>query len=298
MFGLIGAALKGAGEGYATYAKGELENQQKLEYQKQILQMQEEKDRRIAEFTADLGVKTKKREIEEVDPLKIKSDVSRTQQVGAAETEVQTDRTGKVGAAETKVLGDREDALRAGKIKTAKDTTLAQGEAERTNAGAYADDTKARAGTRAKAQDQFVEGSGSKAQGELAKFQLTQLKAVADARTELSKTTDPAKREELSQRIQDLQLGTSTKSYSDVVTAAEGYRKMADNLRKDADKIANNEEERKGMLARASEYEAQADFILRGAIGKRLPGSQAAKPAENKPTAAAGAKPWERYQTK
>lgn len=314
MLGLIGAALKGAGEGYATYAKGEMENQQKLDYQKQILQMQEEKDRRIAEFTADLGVKTKRREIEELDPLKRASKVEDTRAVGAAETDVLTDRTGKVGAAETGVLTDRtgkvgaaetavlssrEDALRAGKVKTAKDTALAAGEAERANAGAYAKDTNARAGTRAKAQDQFVEGSGSKAQGELAKFQLTQLKAVADARTELSNTTDPAKREEISQRIQDLQLGTSTKSYSDVVTAAEGYRKMADNLRKDADRVANSEEERRAMLARASEYEAQADYILRGAVGKRLTGSQPAKPAESKPsTAPAGAKPWERFQTK
>ena len=260
------------------------------------MQMQEEKDRRVAEFTADLGVKTKKREIEELDPLKIASDVNRTRQVGAAETDVQTDRTGKVGAAETTVLSNREETLRPGKIKTAKDTALAQGEAERANMGAYASDPNARAGNRAKAQDQFVEGSGSKAQGELAKFQLTQLKAVADARTQLANEKDPVKREEISQRIQDLQLGTSTKSYSDVVTAAEGYRKMADNLRRDADKITDSEQERKAMLQRATEYEAQADYILRGAVGKRLP--SASKPAEPKSSVPAVGKPWEKYQTK
>lgn len=296
--GLISAALKGAGEGYSTYAKGELENQQKLEYQKQIMEMQEEKDRRIAEFTADLGVKTKKREIAEVDPLKIASDVNRTRQVGAAETDVLANRTGVVGAAETSVLSGREDALRPGRIKTAKETALAQGEAERANAGAYANDPDARKGVQAKAQDQFVEGSGSKAQAELAKFQLTQLKAVADARTQLANEKDPVKREEISQRIQDLQLGTSTKSYSDVVTAAEGYRKMADNLRRDADKITDNEQERKAMLQRATEYEAQADYILRGAVGKRLPGTTAAKPVERTSSVPAAGKPWERYQTK
>ena len=311
--GLISAALKGAGEGYSTYAKGELENQQKLDYQKQIMEMQEEKDRRIAEFTADLGVKTKKREIEELDPLKRASKVADTREVGAAETEILTDRTGKVGAAETNVLTDRtgkvgaaetdvltnrETALRPGKIQTAEDTALAQGRAERTNMGAYANDPNARKGARAKAQDQHVESSGSLAQAELARFQLNQVRAIADARTQLANEKDPTKREELSQRIQDLQLGTSTKSYSDVVTAAEGYRKMADNLRRDADKITDNEQERKAMLQRATEYEGQADYILRGAVGKRLPGSAAAKPVESTRSVPTVGKPWERYQTK
>lgn len=62
MLGLLSAALKGAGEGYSTYAKGELENQQKVDYQKQILAMQEEKDLRIDEIrrtrdVADIGRK-------------------------------------------------------------------------------------------------------------------------------------------------------------------------------------------------------------------------------------------------
>jgi len=299
MLGLIGAALKGASEGYATYAKGELENQQKLDYAKQILEMQEEKDRRVAEFTADLGVKTKKREIAEVDPLKIASDVNRTKQVGGAETEVLTDRTGKVGAAETDVLTNRETALRPGKIQTAEDTALAQGRAERANMGAYANDPNARKGARAKAQDQHIESSGSVAQANLANYQLTQLRAVSDLKLQLSKLgKDDPKREDIKQQIDDLTLGTSAKSLSDVVTSAEAYRKMADNLRRDADKITDNEAERKTMLQRATEYETQADLILRGAVGKRLPGSAAAKPVESTRSVPTVGKPWEKYQTK
>ena len=313
--GLISAALKGAGEGYSTYAKGELENQQKLDYQKQIMEMQEEKDRRIAEFTADLGVKTKKREIEELDPLKRASKVADTREVGAAETEILTDRTGKVGAAETNVLTDRtgkvgaaetdvltnrETALRPGKIQTAEDTALAQGRAERTNMGAYANDPNARKGARAKAQDQHVESSGSVAQANLANYQLTQLRAVSDLKMQLSKLgKDDPKRDEIKQQIDDLTLGTSAKSLSDVVTSAEAYRKMADNLRRDADKITDNEAERKTMLQRATEYETQADVILRGAVGKRLPGSAAGtKPVESTRSVPAVGKPWEKYQTK
>lgn len=50
--GLIAGALKGAGEGYAIYAKGEMETQQKLDYATKILELQEERDRRVEEWKA------------------------------------------------------------------------------------------------------------------------------------------------------------------------------------------------------------------------------------------------------
>lgn len=54
--GLLSAAFKGAGEGYSTYAKGEMENQQKLDYAKQLLDMQEEKDLRADAIRRDRNV--------------------------------------------------------------------------------------------------------------------------------------------------------------------------------------------------------------------------------------------------
>lgn len=50
--GLIAGALKGAGEGYAIYAKGEMENQQRLDYAAKILELQEERDKRVEEWKA------------------------------------------------------------------------------------------------------------------------------------------------------------------------------------------------------------------------------------------------------
>jgi hypothetical protein len=50
--GLIAGALKGAAEGYQTYAKGEMENQQKLDYQTKLTQLLEEKERRVEEWKA------------------------------------------------------------------------------------------------------------------------------------------------------------------------------------------------------------------------------------------------------
>lgn len=54
--GLIGGLMTGVGGAYANVAKGELDNQQKLDYQERYLQMLEEKEKRVAEFTQDLEV--------------------------------------------------------------------------------------------------------------------------------------------------------------------------------------------------------------------------------------------------
>ena len=61
--GLIAGALKGAGEGYTAVAKGELENQQKVDYAKQILEMQQQKELLIDEVKRgrdirDIGLRT------------------------------------------------------------------------------------------------------------------------------------------------------------------------------------------------------------------------------------------------
>lgn len=268
--GLIAGALKGAADGYSTYAKGELENQQKLDYQKQIMQMQEEMNLRVDEIKRDRDVRDigRKGTAEAENKLATAPTLARA---GVLEA------TTKIDAATEAGLPGKEAAYKGAQLEAnagnitreaeIKGEAEGAGQVKKTSTPGYLDSVSKE--TSAK------ESSGSKAQAGLANFQLTQLRAIADLRTQLSKLpADSPEREELTQRIQDLQYGASSKSYSDVVTAAEGYRKMADNLRRDADKITDNEAERKAMLTRASEYESQADYILRGAVGKRLPGTQ------------------------
>lgn len=253
--GLISGIMKGVGEGYATVAKGELENQQKLDYQQKYLDMLEEKEKRISEHQSDVNIKGKIREIKEVDPLK---------------TESEANRTRVVGEAETGVLAGREDALRPGKIQTAKDTALAQGEAERANLGAYAGDSSARAGVRAKASDQ--EGSAAKATAAAASFELAQKRGVADLRAKLASTTDPDTRKALQQQISDLS-GGSTKSYSDMVTAGDAFRKLAANLRtqlKDDPTLSDTEQAE--IKQRITLYETQAADVLGTTVERRLGG--------------------------
>lgn len=267
--GLIAGALKGAADGYSTYAKGELENQQKLDYARQISQMQEEAALRADEIKRDRDVRDIGR----------KASAEADAKLATAGTNAKADVTAasaKLDAASEAGLPEKEGAYKTRQVEAG--ATAAKRDAE-IKGGAEAAGQVAKTSTKGYVESiaketSAKESSGSKAQASVAQFQLTQMRAMADLRDKLSNTQDPAEREALQQRLQDLQLGTSTKSYSDVVTAAEGYRKMADNLRRDADRVAENDEDRKAMLTRAAEYEQQADHILKGTLAKRLPGAQ------------------------
>lgn len=276
--GLIGGAMKGFGEGYSKFAEVEMDKKAKMDYAERLIQLQEEKDKRLAEYQANLGIDTKKREIQEIDPLKTASEVNRTTAVGTAETGV---------------LVGREGALRPGKVQTEMETGRARGIVERENLGAYANDPNARAGVRAKASDQ--EGPAAKTTAEAARWELGQKKAVADLRNQLSKTTKGSpERETLLQQISDL-TGGSTKSYSDMVTAGDAFRKLAANLRQQLkDDPTMTEAEQADVRDRIKLYEEQAASVLGTTVSKRL-GNDAPKPGDKpgKPTAAP--KPWEKY---
>lgn len=162
--GLIAGALGGAAKGYVETSQSELRKQQSLDLQKQMMAMEEEKQLRMDEIRRNRDITQKKREIQEIDPLKAQSDANRTRVVGEAETGVLAGREdalrpGKVattkamGGAETEVLAGREDALRPGKVATGRAMGEAQGEVERGNLAKYGSDPEARKGVRAKAQD-------------------------------------------------------------------------------------------------------------------------------------------------
>lgn len=162
--GLIAGALGGAAKGYVETSQSELRKQQSLDLQKQMMAMEEEKQLRMDEIRRNRDITQKKREIEEIDPLKANSDANRTRVVGRAETDVLQGREdalrpGRVatatamGEAETGVLAGREEALRPGKVATGKAMGEAQGEVERGNLAKYGSDPAARSGARAKAQD-------------------------------------------------------------------------------------------------------------------------------------------------
>jgi hypothetical protein len=135
------------------------------------------------------------------------------------------------------------------------------------------------------------ETSGSRAQGAAASYQLGRAQRVDALRDELVKTDDENRRQEIQRQITDLSPG-STRSYSDMVTAANNYRMMAQNLRKDAE-AALTEEDRVDILDRARRYEMEADSILRTTTSRRL-GNRQDGQGQGQAAAAPKGKPWER----
>lgn len=246
-------------------------------FQLELMRLDEEKQLRLDAIKRQRDIDFKKQEITEVAPLQAQADAN---------------RTGVVGAAETDVLANREVALRPEKIQTARETGLLQGEIERANLGAYADDPNARGGARAKAADS--ESSATRATAEATRFKLSQDRAVGDLRTQLSKTNDPEQRSVLEQQIKDLTTA-GNRSYSDMVTAAGHYRMLAQNLRKDAESSLSDAD-RDDMLKRARYYEQEADAILQTTTSNRLGSKPKATSGPNSASAnsAKASKPWER----
>ena len=195
--GLISGVMGGAAKGYGQYAESELKKQQELDLKKQMLEAETEKQLRIDEIKRSRDFSDKKRDIEEIDPLRHQSEANKTRIVGEAET-------GE--------LARREDVLRPGKIKTSKDSAMAAGEAERANMAALGKDRSALAGIGAKARAGHIESSGSVAQAQLARFELGQRQAVAGLRQELSQLpSDDQRRPEIERAIRDITGGTGAK---------------------------------------------------------------------------------------
>lgn len=257
MRGLIAGVLGGAARGYTQMAEGELKKQQELDLRTQLMEAETEKQLRIDEIKRNRDIADIPRKAEATAaaaPVLARGD--------AAAAPIRAE--GEAAAAPIKARGEAAAAPIRAEGEAAAAPIKARGEAQGQIAktgtpgylGSVASETSAK------------ESSGSKAQGALANFKLSQERAVADLRTQLSRTTDEGQRGVIEQQIKDLS-GSSSKSYGDMVTAAGHYRMLAQNLRKDAD-MANTEGERTAMLERAMYYEKEADGILQATKDKRL----------------------------
>ena len=272
--GLIAGALGGAAKGYTQMAEGELQNQQRLDFQREISKMEEERLLRIDEIKRnrdvdDIGRRTSAQATADAAAAPVRAQGEATAAPIKAQGEV-AGAVAKIDAATTAGLPAKKASYERAEFEAGKplatDRATFQGQTE---GAAYAAKVNAPGYTAAKAKDTAAgESSATKATAAVANFELSQKKAVADLRTQLTKTKDPEDRSFIEQQIKDLS-GTSTKSYGDMVTAAGHYRMLAQNLRKDAE-MAGTEEDRADMMARARYYEQEADGILQTSKGLRV----------------------------
>lgn len=283
--GLIAGALGGAAKGYTQMAEGELQNQQRLDFQREISKMEEERLLRIDEIkrnrdVTDIGRRTSAQATADAAaaPVRAQGEAAaapiRAQGEAAAApirargevagAVAKIDEATNVGLPQKKADYERTEFTAGAPLRsdqaTERGTLEGQAFTAKVNAPGY---------TAAKARDTAAgESSASKATAAVANFELSQKKAIGDLRTQLTKTRDPEDRAFIEQQIKDLS-GTSTKSYGDMVTAAGHYRMLAQNLRKDAE-MAASDDERADMMTRARYYEQEADGILQTTKGLRL----------------------------
>lgn len=272
--GLIAGALGGAAKGYTQMAEGELQNQQRLDFQREISKMEEERLLRIDEIkrnrdVTDIGRRTSAQATADAAAAPVRAQGEAAAAPIRARGEVagavaKIDEATNVGLPQKKADYERTEFTAGAPLRsdqaTERGTLEGQAFTAKVNAPGY---------TAAKARDTAAgESSASKATAAVANFELSQKKAIGDLRTQLTKTRDPEDRAFIEQQIKDLS-GTSTKSYGDMVTAAGHYRMLAQNLRKDAE-MAASDDERADMMTRARYYEQEADGILQTTKGLRL----------------------------
>lgn len=301
--GLITGALGGAAKGYTQVAEGELDKANKLDLQREISKMDEEKQLRIDAIrrdrdVADIGRRTdaETAAYERSAPARARVDASVAPIVAEGQvagklagTRAAIDRG--LPAAQAELKGAELKANASNVNEEARQAGAAEGVKQTARVGSpgYI------AAVRKEAQAKHVDGVGAVAQANLANFELAQKKAVADLREKLAKEPkDSPAREGLTQQIQDLS-GGSQKSYADMVTAGDAFRKLAANLRAQLkDDLSLTPADQEAIKERIKLYEDQAASVLGATVDKRLGGGTGQPKGGPRKPDAAPTPPWMR----
>lgn len=259
VMGLISGALGGAAKGYTQYAETELVKQQELDLRKQMLDAEEEKLLRIDEVKRNRDIA----DVPRLAKAEAEGQVAMTSTPGYLNSLAQRTSATESSATKASAAATNYELDRARQANTIRDQ-LSQTE-----------DPQQRAALQRRLDDLTgaFDSPATRINYQTSAFELGQATALGDLRLQLARSTDPDERAVLQQAISDLSGTSTTRSYSDMVTAAGHYRMLAQNLRKDADTLAESDEERRTMLERAYNYEREADSILQMTKDKRLGGS-------------------------
>ena len=186
------------------------------------------------------------------------------QKVGAAKAEVNATLGSGLITSQAQ-LG--QEQFKAGEpLRNAQQTEGIRRETETTRA--FASDPAYLKSKRAIAD--ATESSASKASAANSNFDLAQKKVLADYRQVLANEPDPEARKAIQTQIQDMS-GASTKSHSDMVSAGNGFRMMANNLRQQLkDDISLTGDEQADVRSRIKLYEEQAASVLGAAVDARM----------------------------
>lgn len=270
--GLLASVMKSGGGAYADIAKGEYEKQGRIDYAKQISEMEKEKQLYIDKITRE-------RNIADI-PLR----TAATAEANLAAAPLIGRATAATSAAQLQEETDSgtTELRRSIKANDIMAETKARSAAEMASTKEQAADTKFTSALRTLNDAKASESERNNAARSAINLGLERV--VADLRRKLSNTSDQQERQKIQQRIADLSGGAGrNERMADVVSAATNWRIMAKDLRKDAENVMTSPEEREEILSRAKEYEVLADSIQRTVIDIKLPGAATRSAGESAP---------------
>lgn len=213
--GIISGALQGGAKAVGNLAQGYIEDERRLDYAKQISDMEMEKQRRLEEF------RTQNRYEDDVRRSDVNGQLYKNNmQAKRDETDLQTEAQKTRDQNRTRIAADDQIA--------------------------FGQSAERQAGVRAEARARHIAGPGEA----LAAEQLRQLKTINNLRVKLSSTTDPDQREAIQSQIADMT--GNTKSQKDLTLAMASLTKAkSDALRvlKDPDSTDQAKEEAQSALA-------------------------------------------------
>lgn len=282
--GLISGALRGGADALGTVAKTEYESGKKLDLAKQMSDMEEQKQLRIDEITrgrniADVGRLAQANA--DAAPIKAKGDVAARLATANA---VKDSGLPAIEAGIEEQAYDAKGGLR-GKQRADKalDTTsevTARGNAETGVITARNSDPVYIKGVKAFTAASHFFGP----QDQLATEQLKKLQQVSGLQSQLAATTDPDAREQLIQKLGDLQ--GSTKSQNELRTAyVQTEKAKAAALKTLSDPMATEE----------AKSQAEESLTALEQLGAQLKKQLNIKPKADAPAAQG---PWSKYGKK
>lgn len=183
----LGQGIAQAGSTMGAYMAKGIEEENKKAFQKELLDLEEAKQVRLAKLQQDLAFEGKKREITELAPL---------------QTAAEVERTGLIGKAQTSVEVDRATQLRPVQIESAKQVKQAELDVE---TGVTKERGKDKSYLGALSSLQNAKTSPlEKVQAALGQINLDNAKRVESLRSEFGKTDDADRKTAIREEIQIL----------------------------------------------------------------------------------------------
>jgi hypothetical protein len=215
----LGQGLAQAGSTMAGYLAKGIETQERNNFQKELMSLEEAKQKRLLEFGSETQFNMEERKLRDLGPLQIEQNVANAKEVGAVNTDLEVAKRKKllteVEPLETAAALKKEESLGNIRIKQAVDQAMqlqpiaieTAAKSKKAEADVEKEVTISRGGdkTYLNAMNALTNAKQTpleKIQTSIAKITLENANRVEALKTEFGKTTDPTRQNAIREEIQ------------------------------------------------------------------------------------------------